>query len=157
MTHYISDAVWYIASLLAIQDHRSPPLCRTSSLVPPSIARAAASALCLSPARGERWSICAVKTKDNSHSALRARQGTSARWVDWIWYRSVEHWAIRSSVCSFRRTAHSFATLRTASFSRALRCADSLAPTAHSLALNLMGKKYFFLRFFAHQFYIIST
>ena len=31
----------------------------------------------------------------------------NARWVEWLWNRRVEYWAIRSSVRSFARTAHS--------------------------------------------------
>ena len=31
------------------------------------------------------------------------------QWVEWLWNRRVEHWAIHSSTCSFARTAQLFA------------------------------------------------
>ena len=50
---------------------------------------------------------------------------------------------VLETIRSFARTAHSFATLRTARFARALRRAHSFARTAYSLASELMGKRVF--------------
>ena len=53
----------------------------------------------------------------------------SALWVEITWNRHIENWAIRSSVRSFARTAHSFACpallallARSAGFIRLLAC-----------------------------------
>ena len=58
---------------------------------------------------------------------------TSAQWVDWLWNRRVEYWAIRSSVPSFARTAHSFAC--------SALIASSARSAQHSLTPELMGKR----------------
>ena len=61
-----------------------------------------------------------LEAKENEVGALRQRR---AHWVERLWNRRVEYWAIRSSVCSITRTAHSFA------------CSALLASLARSAAL----------------------
>ena len=50
---------------------------------------------------------------------------TASLWVESMWKRRAEYWAIRCSVHSFARTAHSLATLRTGRFTRTPCCAHS--------------------------------
>ena len=60
-----------------------------------------------------------------------------AHWVEWLWNRRVQYWAIHSSVRSFTRTAHSFVFYALlASLARSTALLRSLA---HSLAPELMG------------------
>ena len=67
----------------------------------------------------------------------------TAQWVESIWNWWVENWAIRSSACSLAQTANSFACSRLLASltrsTRALHCAHLLA---HSLAPELMGKRF---------------
>ena len=63
-----------------------------------------------------------------------------ALWLEWLWNRRVEYWAIYSSVCSFARTAHSFAC--SALLALLARSAAFLRSHAHSLAPELMDNSF---------------
>ena len=70
----------------------------------------------------------------------------SAQWVEWLWNRRVEYWVIRSSVCSFARTAHSFAwSALLASLARSAALIHLFARSfTHSLShFGADGKKVF--------------
>ena len=56
----------------------------------------------------------------------------NARWVEWQWNWRVEYWAIRSSICSFTRTGHSFAC--SALLAEVARFAAFIRSLARSLA-----------------------
>ena len=80
--------------------------------------------------------------------------GTIPHWVESLWYRRVEHWAIRSSIRSFARTAHSFAcSALLASLARSVALIRSLT---RSLTLELMGKRFLSTEW-TRRFHIIST
>ena len=60
-------------------------------------------------------------------------------WVEWLWNRRVEYWAISSSVRSFARTAHSFARsalLAFYSFARSLTHAGAQGKDIYVYKLN---------------------
>ena len=60
-----------------------------------------------------------------------------ARWVEWLWHRRLEHWAICCSACLFDGTADSFSSALVALLARSAALVRSFAP-------ELVGQMIFF-------------
>ena len=88
--------------------------------------------------KNKKENIWCVGTLGHAHKRITVCE-IGALWVKKLWNRRVEHWAICSSICSFARTAHSFAcSALLATLARQLRSFyRSLAP---SLIPVLMGE-----------------